>query len=160
MRDNGGIYLAKKKNLGRGLDDLLNQHDTDLPFLSSYGEDEKLSLDQGLAPSVSSTNFQELMEALRRLVLEEGAPLSKKSDNEYYIEGFLVLKLMKEGILLTVKSDDKEVPLVPTDLQQPGMKKGKISSDCNNCEVIIVDWGVPCRRLIERMVEFWKINFS
>ena len=152
--------MAKKINLGRGLDDLLDQHDTDLPFLSSYGEDEKLSLEQGLAPSTSSTNFGELLEALRRLVLEEGAPLSKKADNEYVVDDFLILKSKNDGVFLSIKSPSKDLPLVPTDLQQPGMKKGTISEDYGDCEVIIVDWGVPCRRLIERIVEFWKINFS
>ena len=152
--------MTKKKNLGRGLDDLLNQHDTDLPFLSAYGEDERLSLDGGLPPSTSSTNFVELMAALQRLIVQEGEELTKKSEIEAEIGDFLSLKLVEEGVAVLVKSNKKILPLVPTDLQQPGMVKGKISTSNKECEVIIVDWGVPCRRLIERLIEFLKINLS
>ena len=154
------IKMAKKKNLGRGLDDLLSQHDTDLPFLSSYGQDEKLSLDEGLPPSTSSTNIEELMDALQRLVIEQGATFSKKTKKESHVGSFLILKLSKEGVSLSVKSKDNALPLVPTDLQQPGMIRGKISSNNKECKVIIVDWGVPCRRLIERLIEYWKLNVS
>ena len=146
--------MTKKKNLGRGLDDLLNQHDTDLPFLSAYGEDERLSLDGGLPPSTSSTNFVELMAALQRLIVQEGEELTKKSEIEAEIGDFLSLKLVEEGVAVLVKSNKKILPLVPTDLQQPGMVMGKISTSNKACEVIIVDWGVPCRRLIERLIEF------
>ena len=152
--------MTKKKNLGRGLDDLLNQHDTDLPFLSAYGEDERLSLDGGLPPSTSSTNFVELMAALQRLIVQQGEKLTKKSETEAEVEEYLTLKLVEEGVSLLVRSNNNMLPLVPTDLQQPGMIKGKISKSNKECEVIIVDWGVPCRRLIERLIEFFRINLS
>ena len=152
--------MPTKKNLGRGLDDLLSQHDTDLPFLSSYGTDEKLPLEEGLPPSTSSTNIAELMGALKRLIIQEGAIFSKQTEKESHVNDYLKLKLMKEGVSISVKSKNSILPLVPTDLQQPGMIRGKISSNKQECKVVIVDWGVPCRRLIERLIEYWKLSVS
>ena len=63
----GVDFLATKKGLGRGLEDLLETHDTDLPFLSNYGMADSQPA-PGLPPSAKNDAPQELFQALVRLL--------------------------------------------------------------------------------------------
>mgnify|MGYP000389119739 CR=1 FL=1 len=50
----------KKKGLGRGLGELLEQHDTDLPFLDAYGPEDDSADEEEVSTS------SEMLDALAR----------------------------------------------------------------------------------------------
>ena len=109
--------MSKKRVLGRGLDDLLAQHDQDLPFLDAYG------------PSIGDS---------------EGLPPGTGADS------------VEHGVQITVLSGGEKLPLVPSDLGAPGFEKGTLASDRSEATVTIVQWGIPARRLLERLCEHWS----
>ena len=59
--------MSKKRVLGRGLDELLAQHDQDLPFLDAYGP--SIGETDGLPISASVDPVEQLLEAITRLLL-------------------------------------------------------------------------------------------
>ena len=73
--------MTEKRVLGRGLDDLLAQHDQDLPFLDAYGpsigDSEALPSDTGADP------VEQLMEAIARLLQAEGHQDSKLTQYQF-----------------------------------------------------------------------------
>ena len=136
--------MSKKRVLGRGLDDLLAQHDQDLPFLDAYGP--SIGESEGLPPGTGADAVDQLMEAISRLLLAEG-----HQDTE-----FISTESRENGVHLTFQSGGDKLPLVPSDLGAPGFENGKLSSDRNQASVTIVQWGIPARRLIERLCEHWS----
>jgi hypothetical protein len=126
------------RKLGRGLDELLEDNDVDLPFLSAYGDAAEGHL-EGITPSTGSDDVEELLAAMNRHIAGEikGLSLSKK----------------KEGVLLEMKNAEV-LPLVPSDLQLPGFSKGKLSADRLTASVVINSWGIEVRRLLDRLAEF------
>ena len=62
--------MAKKRVLGRGLDDLLAQHDQDLPFLDTYGP--SIGDSEGLPTGSGIDPVEQLLEAIARLLQTEG----------------------------------------------------------------------------------------
>ena len=126
------------RRLGRGLDDLLDDSDVDLPFLSAYGEASGEHI-EGATPSSASDDPAELHEAMLRH-LAGGTP-----------EG-LSLKVLDEGVKIKVSSQ-MMLPLVPSDLTMPGFRSGVLSEDRLSASVVICAWGVEVRRLLDRLVE-------
>jgi hypothetical protein len=128
--------LARK--LGRGLDELLEDNDVDLPFLSAYGDAAAEHL-EGITPSTGSDDAEELLAAMNRHLAGEieGLSLSKK----------------KDGVLLEMKNSEV-LPLVSSDLQLPGFSKGQLSADRMSASVVINSWGIEVRRLLDRLAEF------
>lgn len=126
------------RKLGRGLDELLEDNDVDLPFLSAYGDATEEHL-EGITPSTGSDDVEELLAAMNRHLAGEieGLSLSKK----------------KEGVLLEMKNSEV-LPLVPSDLQLPGFSKGQLSADRLTASVVINSWGIEVRRLLDRLAEF------
>lgn len=127
--------MAGERRLGRGLDDLLAQHDQDLPFLDAYGP----AMD---APDHGTTTEQ-MEEAIQRLLRAEGNDGAN-----------LTVEAREEGVKLTIRGE--MLPLVPTDLGAPGMEGGDLAEDRSEARVTIVRWGAPVRRLLERMCEHWQ----
>ena len=125
--------MARK--LGRGLDDLLDDNDVDLPFLSAYGE----ASGEHIEGSLVATNPQELHDAMMRHI-----------DGNFPEE--LRMKVEEDGVLLEV-SGENALPLVPSDLAMPGFEKGELSDDRKSASVIITAWGVEVRRLLDRLSE-------
>ena len=125
--------MARK--LGRGLDDLLDDNDVDLPFLSAYGE----ASGEHIEGSLVATDSQELHAAMRRHM----------DDN---IPEELKMKVGEDGVLLEV-SGKNALPLVPSDLAMPGFEKGELSDDRKSASVIITAWGVEVRRLLDGLSE-------
>ena len=136
--------MSKKRVLGRGLDDLLAQHDQDLPFLDAYGP--SIGESEGLPPSTGADAVDQLMEAISRLLLAEG-----HQDTE-----FISTESRENGVHLSLQCGGEKLPLVPSDLGAPGFEDGKLSSDRSQASVTIVQWGIPARRLIERLCEHWS----
>ena len=136
--------MTKKRVLGRGLDDLLAQHDQDLPFLDAYGP--SIGDSDGLPTGTGTDPVEQLMEAITRLLQAEG-----HQDSE------LITREAKEnGVQITIQSGGEKLPLVPSDLGAPGFEEGTLAADRSEASVTIVQWGIPARRLIERLCEHWS----
>ena len=136
--------MAKKRVLGRGLDDLLAQHDQDLPFLDAYGP--SIGDSEGLPLGTGADPVDQLMEAISRLLQAEG-----HQDSE------LITREVKEnGVQIIVQSGGEKLPLVPSDLGAPGFEEGTLTTDRSEASVTIVQWGIPARRLLERLCEHWS----
>ena len=136
--------MSKKRVLGRGLDDLLAQHDQDLPFLDAYGP--SIGDSEGLPPGTGTDSVEQLMEAIARLLQAEG-----HQDTE-----FLSKEAKENGAQITMLSGGDKLPLVPSDLGAPGFEEGNLASDRSQATVTIVQWGIPARRLLERLCEHWS----
>ena len=136
--------MTEKRVLGRGLDDLLAQHDQDLPFLDSYGP--SIGDSEGLPSDTGADPVEQLMEAIVRLLQAEG-----HQDSE------LITREAKEnGVQIIVQGGGEKLPLVPSDLGAPGFEEGTLASDRSEASVTIVQWGIPARRLLERLCEHWS----
>ena len=136
--------MSKKRVLGRGLDDLLAQHDQDLPFLDAYGP--SIGESEGLPPGTGTDPVEQLMEAITRILQVEGHHNSE-----------LITRETKEnGVHITVQSGGEKLPLVPSDLGAPGFEAGTLAADRSEASVTIVQWGIPARRLLERLCEHWS----
>ena len=136
--------MSKKRVLGRGLDDLLAQHDQDLPFLDAYGP--SIGESEGLPPGTGADPVEQLMEAITRILQVEGHHNSE-----------LITRETKEnGVQITVQSGGEKLPLVPSDLGAPGFEAGTLAADRSEASVTIVQWGIPARRLLERLCEHWS----
>ena len=136
--------MSKKRVLGRGLDDLLAQHDQDLPFLEAYGP--SIGETDGLPTSAGIDPVEQLMEAIARLLQAEG-----HQDSQY-----IVCEARETGVHLSVQSGGDKLPLVPSDLGAPGFEDGTLTADRSEASVTIVQWGIPARRLLERLCEHWS----
>lgn len=136
--------MAKKRRLARGLDDLLAQHDQDLPFLDAYGPADVS--ESGLPIGTGSDPVDQLMEVIERLLKVEG------QHNSEWIQ----FEPEENGVKITVQSGDSMLPLVPSDLGAPGFEEGKLAADRSEASVTIVQWGIPARRLLERLCEHWS----
>ena len=136
--------MSKKRVLGRGLDDLLAQHDQDLPFLDAYGP--SIGETDGLPTSAGIDPVEQLMEAIARLLQAEG------HQDSQYIE----FEARENGVHLSVQSGGDKLPLVPSDLGAPGFEDGTLTADRSEASVTIVQWGIPARRLLERLCEHWS----
>lgn len=126
--------MARK--LGRGLDDLLDDNDVDLPFLSAYGE----ASGEHIEGSLVTTGPQDLHEAMARHM---GGEIPDK----------LVLQITEDGVLLNI-STENPLPLVPSDLAMPGFENGELSADRSSASVLITAWGIEVRRLLDRLSEY------
>jgi hypothetical protein len=136
--------MSKKRVLGRGLDDLLAQHDQDLPFLEAYGP--SIGETDGLPTSAGIDPVEQLMEAIARLLQAEG-----HQDSQY-----IVCEAKGTGVQLSIQSGGDKLPLVPSDLGAPGFEDGTLTADRSEASVTIVQWGIPARRLLERLCEHWS----
>ena len=145
--------MSKRRELGRGLDDLIATHDTDLPFLDSYGDSDG-DPEAGLPLSAGGDDVEELLDAFVRLLRSEGADVSS-SDRNASVEPWLEMECVDEGVLISVKVE-LPLPLVESDIQEAGFENGALSDDRCNVSVILTRWGVPTRRLLSRLHESQK----
>ncbi len=88
---------------------------------------------------------------MRLLVLKELVNL--KHANLYLV----LLEIIRgKWFHITVLSGGEKLPLVPSDLGAPGFEEGKLAADRSEASVTIVQWGIPARRLLERLCEHWS----
>ena len=141
-----------KKGLGRGLGDLLAQHDTDLPFLGAYGAASG-EHEHGLPASAGEDDSKQLLSAIERFLrttLKE-AEVEAEGD-EVSVAGFITAEIRKEGgISFTINGSN--LPLVPSDLGAPGMIAGELVDDRTSAKVTMLQWGIESRRLLSRLCE-------
>ncbi|MBA94645.1 MAG: hypothetical protein CMP21_02650 [Rickettsiales bacterium] len=136
--------MADKRGLGRGLDDLLAQHDHDLPFLDAYGP--SVGDSEGLPAGTVADPIEQIVEVIHRVLKSEG-----QADCEW-----ISIESKKKGVQINVKTGSGMLPLVPSDLGAPGLEDGTLEPDRSRATVTIVQWGIPARRLIERLCEHWS----
>ncbi len=136
--------MSNKRGLARGLDDLLAQHDHDLPFLDAYGP--AVGDSEGLPAGTVPDPVEQLVEAIERVLNSQGQANSQ----------WISIEAKENGVYLNFESGSGMLPLVPSDLGAPGLEDGKLESDRSKAFVTIVQWGVPARRLLERLCEHWS----
>ena len=141
-----------KKGLGRGLGELLAQHDTDLPFLGVYGAASG-EHEPGLPASAGEDDSEQLLSAIKRFLrttLKEAEVES--AEEEVSIPGFITASIRKEGGVSFV-INGSNLPLVPSDLAAPGMIAGELDDDRSSAEITMLQWGIESRRLLSRLCE-------
>ena len=136
--------MSEKRGLARGLDDLLAQHDHDLPFLDAYGP--AVGDSEGLPAGTVTDPVEQLVEAIERILNSHGQ----------FNREWIVIKPKKKGVQINFETGSGMLPLVPSDLGAPGLEDGFLESDRSRARVTIVQWGIPARRLLERLCEHWS----
>ena len=136
----------RKKGLGRGLDDLLAQHDTDLPFLSAYGGES------------GADDPVELLNAIERLLVGAlGADAVVSGEGVVTVGDWLDVRVDDNGgVAIEVSGDN--LPLVPSDLAASGLEGGKISDDRSAATVKMMRWGGEAHRLLARLCEHHSLT--
>jgi len=128
------------EEIPRGLDHLMEQNATDLPFLASYGA-EMDGMDIDVEALFSGV---EAFLASRRVDFEI-------NDNSMTYHATRITK-HEEGLLINIEHD--HLPLVHSDLDRVGFVEGRLNDDRSSLSVILQMWGSEHRRFLERLVEF------
>lgn len=128
------------EEIPRGLDHLMEQNATDLPFLASYGA-EMDGMDIDVEALFSGV---ETFLASRRVDFEI-------NDDSIIYHATCITK-HEEGLLINIEHD--HLPLVHSDLDRVGFVEGRLNDDRSSLSVILQMWGSEHRRFLERLVEF------
>lgn len=112
---------------GRGLDDLMADHERELPFLDAY----------------ASNSHEDIETQITRML---GQP-----DSKGWSQGVMAI----DASTLTVRvTSPAALPLVVSDLHVEGFTKGHLSQDRREAHARIEGWTPAVERFLERMVEF------
>lgn len=112
---------------GRGLDDLMADHERELPFLDAY----------------ASNSHEGIETQITRML---GQP-----DSKGWSQGVMAI----DASTLTVRvTSPAALPLVVSDLHVEGFTKGHLSQDRREAHARIEGWTPAVERFLERMVEF------
>jgi hypothetical protein len=118
---------------GRGLDHLMEQNATELGFLDAYGpRDEE-----------PAQVLEEIARRLKRLNATVEASVVTAGG----------LRIVAESDGCHVSWSGSTLPLVPTDLVQPGMRDGRLSEARDEAHVVVFGWTNEVRRFFERAAE-------
>lgn len=128
------------EEIPRGLDHLMEQNATDLPFLASYGA-EMDGMDIDVEALFSGV---ETFLASRRVDFE--------INGDSIIYHATCITKHEEGLLINIEHD--HLPLVHSDLDRVGFVEGRLNDDRSSLSVILQMWGSEHRRFLERLVEF------
>ncbi len=155
----------ERKRLPRGLDELMEQNEDDLPFLSTYGPAEEegewaasIVGEGGMKERDGGTIFDALHRHLRALLTEDGDPELIASEDSIKCDGVLDLVEDESGSVIITIFSDHPLPLVPSDLSAPGMAGGDLSEGRRRASVTFEQWGMPSRRLIARIIEHHRLG--
>ena len=125
--------------MARGLDHLMEQNETDLPFLASYGADMD---GMGIDVDALFSGVQAFLSS-RRVEFE-------KDDSCIKYHSTCISK-HDEGLLIEIEHE--HLPLVHSDLDRVGFFQGMLHADKSKLSVILQMWGGEHRRFLERLVE-------
>jgi len=128
------------EEIPRGLDHLMEQNATDLPFLASYGA-EMDGMDIDVEALFSGV---EAFLSSRRVKFD--------IDEDSIIYHATRITKHEEGLLINIDHD--HLPLVHSDLDRVGFVEGRLNDDRSSLSVILQMWGSEHRRFLERLVEF------
>ena len=125
--------------MARGLDHLMEQNETDLPFLASYGAEM-----DGVGIDVDALfSGVEAFLSSRRIEFEN-------NDDCITYDSTCISK-HEEGLLIEIEHE--HLPLVHSDLDRVGFFQGTLHEDKSKLSVILQLWGGEHRRFLERLVE-------
>jgi len=128
------------EEIPRGLDHLMEQNATDLPFLASYGAEM-----DGAAIDVEA-----LFTGVEAFLSSRRIEFTINDDCIAY--DATSISKHEEGLLIEIEHD--HLPLVHSDLDRVGFFQGPLHGDTSNFSVILQMWGSEHRRFLERLVEF------
>ena len=123
----------------RGLDHLMEQNETELPFLSAYGG----------TGGASSATAASILEALVRYLRASGGDVVQHEGTVAF--GFGQASITEQGCLVVVEGAG--LPLVASDMMAEGFVSGTLAKDRKQASVVLTNWGAEQRRFIERLVE-------
>ena len=124
---------------GRGLDHLMEQNDTELDFLSAYGD----------VGGSSTTNGASILEALIRFLRAGGCNVAEVEDGIDFDWG--TARAEDGGCRVHVRGE--HLPLVASDVMAAGFARGSVHPGRREAEVTLTAWGSTQRRFVERLVE-------
>ena len=125
--------------MARGLDHLMEQNETELPFLASYGADM-----DGMGIDVEALySGVEAFLSSRRVEFENDGDCIKYHST--------CITKHEDGLLIEIEHD--HLPLVHSDLDRVGFFQGTLHADKSKLSVILQMWGGEHRRFLERLVE-------
>ena len=125
--------------MARGLDHLMEQNETDLPFLASYGAEM-----DGVGIDVDALfSGVEAFLSSRRIEFE--------NNEDSIIYNSTCISKHEEGLLIEIEHE--HLPLVHSDLDRVGFFQGRLHEDKSKLSVILQMWGGEHRRFLERLVE-------
>ena len=125
--------------MARGLDHLMEQNETDLPFLASYGAEM-----DGVGIDVDALfSGVEAFLSSRRIEFEN-------NDDCITYDSTCISK-HEEGLLIEIEHE--HLTLVHSDLDRVGFFQGTLHEDKSKLSVILQMWGGEHRRFLERLVE-------
>ncbi len=140
------------RGLGRGLGDLLAQHDTDLPFLGAYGAASG-DYEEGLPASVGEEQSEQLLAAVKRH-LGSKSEIKIESDEQSVRIGDNFSATISEDVGIEIEMRGENLPLVPSDLSAPGLVPVNLAEDRSEAKVKMLHWGIESRRLLDRHCEY------
>ena len=125
--------------MARGLDHLMEQNETDLPFLASYGAEMD---GVGIDVDALFSGVQAFLSS-RRIEFE--------NDDDCITYHSTRISKHEEGLLIEIEHE--HLPLVHSDLDRVGFFQGRLHEDKSKLSVILQMWGGEHRRFLERLVE-------
>lgn len=128
------------EEIPRGLDHLMEQNATDLPFLAAYGAEM-----DGAAIDVEA-----LFTGVEAFLSSRRIEFTINDDCINY--NATSITKHEEGLLIEIEHD--HLPLVHSDLDRVGFVEGRLNDDRSGLSVILQMWGSEHRRFLERLVEF------
>ena len=124
----------------RGLDHLMEQNATELPFLAAYGAEM----------DGASIDVEALFSGVEAFLSSRRVEFDINEDSiTYYATS---ISKHEEGLLIKIEHD--HLPLVHSDLDRVGFVEGRLNDDRSALSVILQMWGSEHRRFLERLVEF------
>ena len=125
--------------MARGLDHLMEQNETDLPFLASYGAEM-----DGVGIDVDALfSGVEAFLSSRRIEFE--------NNDDCIIYNSTCISKHEEGLLIEIEHE--HLPLVHSDLDRVGFFQGRLHEDKSKLSVILQMWGGEHRRFLDRLIE-------
>ena len=128
------------EEIPRGLDHLMEQNATDLPFLASYGAEM----------DGASIDVEALFSGVEAFLSSRRVEFEVNEDSITYHATRITKH--EEGLLITIELE--HLPLVHSDLDRVGFIEGRLNEDRSGLSVILQMWGSEHRRFLERLVEF------
>lgn len=125
--------------MARGLDHLMEQNETELPFLASYGADM----------DGSGIDVVALFSGVETFLSSRGVDFEVDEDCIKY--NSISISKHEDGLLFEVEHE--QLPLVHSDLDRVGFFQGTLHEDKSKLSVILQMWGGEHRRFLERLVE-------
>lgn len=128
------------EEIPRGLDHLMEQNATELPFLASYGAEM----------DGASIDVEALFSGVEAFLSSRRVEFEVNEDSITYHATRITKH--EEGLLIMIELE--HLPLVHSDLDRVGFIEGRLNEDRSGLSVILQMWGSEHRRFLERLVEF------